>query len=44
VVELETTELVVELADFYAVGVQVFSVAVTVVIDLIDHHKRVTVD
>jgi hypothetical protein len=43
-VELETIELVFELADFSAVGVHVLLVAVPRLVDLIDDHCRVAVD
>jgi hypothetical protein len=44
VVELETIELVLELADFYAVGVHVLLVAVPGLVDLVDDHCGVAVD
>jgi hypothetical protein len=44
VMELETVEFVLELADFYAVGVRVLLVAVPGLVDLVDDHCRVTVD
>jgi hypothetical protein len=44
VMELETIELVLELADFEAVGVHVLLVAVPELIDLVDDHYGVAVD
>jgi hypothetical protein len=44
VVELETIELILELADFQAVGVHVLLVAVPGLIDLVDDHCGVAVD
>jgi hypothetical protein len=44
VVELETIELVLELADFEAVGVHVLLVAVPGFADLVDDHCGVAVD
>jgi hypothetical protein len=44
VMELETIEFVFELADFQAVGVHVFLVAVPRLVDLVDDHCRVAVD
>jgi hypothetical protein len=42
--ELETIELVLEIADFEAVGVHVLLVAVLGLVDLVDDHCRVAVD
>jgi hypothetical protein len=42
--ELETIELVLELADFQAVGVHVLLVAVPRLVDLVDDYCRVPVD
>jgi hypothetical protein len=42
--QLETVELVLELADFQAVGVHVLLVAVPRLFDLVDDHYRVVVD
>jgi hypothetical protein len=42
--ELETIELVLEIADFEAVGVHVLLVAVPGLVDLVDDHCRVAVD
>jgi hypothetical protein len=44
VVELDTIELVLELADFWAVGVHVLLVAVPGLVDLVDDHYGVAVD
>jgi hypothetical protein len=44
VVELETVKLVLELADFWAVGVHVLLVAVPGLVDLVDDHCGVAVD
>jgi Tfp pilus assembly pilus retraction ATPase PilT len=44
VVELETIKLVLELADFLAVGVHVLLVAVPGLVDLVDDHCGVAVD
>jgi hypothetical protein len=44
VVELETVEFVLELVDFYAVGVHVLLVAIPRLVDLVDHHCGVVVD
>jgi hypothetical protein len=44
VMELETVELVLELADFLAVGVHVLLVAVPGLVDLVDDHCGVAVD
>jgi hypothetical protein len=44
VVELETVELVLELADFQTVGVHVLLVVVPRLVDLIDDHYGVAVD
>jgi hypothetical protein len=44
VVELKTIELVLDLADFYAVGVHVLLVAVPGFVDLVDNHCGVAVD
>jgi hypothetical protein len=44
VVELETIELVLELADFWAVGVHVLLVAVLGFVDMVDDHCGVAVD
>jgi hypothetical protein len=44
VMELETVEFVLELADFYAVGVRVLLVVVPGLVDLVDDHCGVTVD
>jgi hypothetical protein len=42
--ELETVEFVLELEDFYTVGVHVLLVAVPRLVDLVDDHCRVAVD
>jgi hypothetical protein len=44
VVELDTIKLVLELADFYAVGVHILLVAVPGLVDLVDDHCGVVVD
>jgi hypothetical protein len=44
VVELETVELVLELADFQAVGVHVLLVAVPGLVDLVNDHCGVAID
>jgi hypothetical protein len=44
VMELETIELVLELADFQAVGVHVLLVAMQRLVDLIDDHCGVAID
>jgi hypothetical protein len=44
VVELETVELVLELADFQALGVHVLLVAAPGLVDLVDDHCGVVVD
>jgi hypothetical protein len=44
VVELGTVELVLELADFQAVGVHVLLIAVPRLVDLVDDHCGVAVD
>jgi hypothetical protein len=43
-VELETVELVLELADFQAIGVHVLLVAIPRLVDLVDDHCGVAVD
>jgi hypothetical protein len=42
--ELETIELALDLADFQAVGIHVLLVADPRLVDLVDDHYRVTVD
>jgi hypothetical protein len=42
--ELETIEFVLELADFQAVGVHVLLVAIPRIVDLVDDHCGVVVD
>jgi hypothetical protein len=42
--ELETVEFVLELADFWAVGVHVLLVAIPRLVDLVDHHCGIAVD
>jgi hypothetical protein len=42
--ELETIELVLELANFYAAGIHVLLVAVPRLVDLVDDHCRVAVN
>jgi hypothetical protein len=42
--ELEIVELVLKLADFYAVGVHVLLVAVPGLVDFVDDHCGVAVD
>jgi hypothetical protein len=42
--ELETIELVLELVDFWAVGVHVLLVAAPRLVDLVDDHYRVAID
>jgi hypothetical protein len=44
VMKLETVELVLELADFQAVGVHVLLVVVPGLVDLVDDHCGVAVD
>jgi hypothetical protein len=44
VMELETVEFVLELADFWAVGVHVLLVAIPRLVDLVDHHCGIAVD
>jgi hypothetical protein len=44
VVDLETVELVLELADFQVVGVHILLVAISRLVDLVDDHCRVVVD
>jgi hypothetical protein len=44
VMELETVELVFELANFYAVGVHVLLVAIPGLVNLVDDHFRVVID
>jgi hypothetical protein len=44
VMELETIEFVLELADFWAVGVHVLLVAIPRLVDLVDHHCGIAVD
>jgi hypothetical protein len=43
-VELETVELVLEFADFQAIGIHVLLVAIPRLVDLVDDHRGVTVD
>jgi hypothetical protein len=43
-VELETVELVLELADFQAISVHVLFVAIPRIFDLVDDHCGVTID
>jgi hypothetical protein len=43
-VELETVELVLELADFQTIGIHILLVAVPRLVDLVDDHHRVAVD
>jgi hypothetical protein len=43
-VELQTVELVLELADFQAIGVHVLLVAIPRLVDLVDDHCGVAVD
>jgi hypothetical protein len=44
VMELETIEFVLELADFSAVGIHVLLIAVPRLVDLVDDYCRVAVD
>jgi hypothetical protein len=44
VVELETVELVLDLADFQTVGFHVLLVAIPRLVDLVDDHCEVTID
>jgi hypothetical protein len=43
-VELETVELVLELADFQTIGVHVLLVAILRLVDLVDDHYGVAID
>jgi hypothetical protein len=42
--ELEIVEFVLELADFYAVGIHVLLVVIPRLVDLVDDHCGVAVD
>jgi hypothetical protein len=42
--ELKVVELILELADFQAVGVHVLLVVIPRLVDLVDDHYRVAVD
>jgi hypothetical protein len=42
--ELETVELVLELADFYAVGVHVLLVAIPRLVNFVNDHCAVAID
>jgi hypothetical protein len=44
VVELETVELILELANFPIVGIHVLLVAIPRLVDLVDDHSGVAVD
>jgi hypothetical protein len=44
VMELEIVEFVLELADFYAVGIHVLLVVIPRLVDLVDDHCGVAVD
>jgi hypothetical protein len=44
VVELETVELVLKLADFQTIGAHVLIIAIPRLVDLVDYHCEVAID